>query len=282
MSLPLATSLARRRSISRSAGLLLALVLFAPALPAAAQNSQSPVDITPTNSRQAPLPPLNFTYGNDVPLSVVNTGSPGEEATIRADVQPGAGVVVIDTTSYDLLQFHFHSEAEHEIEGARAAMELHLVHRSNAGELAVVGRLIEVGDENPLLDVLFSQFPQMPGATVAISSFNLAGLLPSDLASFRYSGSLTTPPFSEPVRWNVLASPLYASQAQIDRFRALFPDGNSREVQPLNGRIVLTDVAGFAAVPEPATWAMLILGFGLIGSQLRRGHRCPVRALQPV
>ena len=33
------------------------------------------------------------------------------------------------------------------------------------------------------------------------------------------------------------------------------------------------------AVPEPATWAMFILGFGVIGSQLRR--RRPRVALRP-
>jgi len=33
------------------------------------------------------------------------------------------------------------------------------------------------------------------------------------------------------------------------------------------------------AAPEPATWAMMLLGFGLVGSQLRRRARKPVQAL---
>lgn len=33
------------------------------------------------------------------------------------------------------------------------------------------------------------------------------------------------------------------------------------------------------AAPEPATWAMMLLGFGLVGSQLRRRNRKPVQAL---
>lgn len=33
------------------------------------------------------------------------------------------------------------------------------------------------------------------------------------------------------------------------------------------------------AAPEPATWAMMLLGFGLVGSQLRRRSRRPVKAL---
>lgn len=33
------------------------------------------------------------------------------------------------------------------------------------------------------------------------------------------------------------------------------------------------------AAPEPSTWAMMLLGFGLVGSQLRRRSRKPARAL---
>lgn len=33
------------------------------------------------------------------------------------------------------------------------------------------------------------------------------------------------------------------------------------------------------AAPEPATWAMMLLGFGLVGSQLRRRSRKPAQAL---
>ncbi len=86
-------------------------------------------------------------------------------------------------------------------------------------------------------------------------------------------------------------------------FESLFPEGNTREVQPLNGRLILTDVPGFAqpwlatdalgslvpgvnieglpltadvsnvaaAVPEPETYAMLLAGLGLIGFAVRRG-----------
>ena len=32
-----------------------------------------------------------------------------------------------------------------------------------------------------------------------------------------------------------------------------------------------------AAVPEPATWALMILGFGIVGSALRRRRRAQVR-----
>lgn len=45
------------------------------------------------------------------------------------------------------------------------------------------------------------------------------------------------------MRWVVLAEPIEMSAEQIAAFQALFPEGNSREIQPLNGRTIRTDVA---------------------------------------
>ena len=40
---------------------------------------------------------------------------------------------------------------------------------------------------------------------------------------------------------------------------------------------IVTPVAVVAAVPEPATWAMFIVGFGLVGGVMRRRQRTNVR-----
>jgi carbonic anhydrase len=62
--------------------------------------------------------------------------------------------------------------------------------------------------------------------------------------SLRYSGSLTTSPFTEPVAWVVLKQPIQMSAEQIDAFHELFEEGNSREPQALNGRRVASDALG--------------------------------------
>jgi carbonic anhydrase len=49
------------------------------------------------------------------------------------------------------------------------------------------------------------------------------------------TGSLTTPPCSEGVRWHVLRTPLTVSVTQLHMFP--FPM-NARPPQPLNGRVV--------------------------------------------
>src|SRR5438094_4212945 len=128
---------------------------------------------------------------------------------------------------YDLLQFHFHTASEHLLNGQQFDMELYMAHQAINGALLVVGRFIEIGLlDNPDLAPIFSNLPQNPGDHVSVSNFDLGTLLPSNLGSFRYDGSLTTPTFSEGVKWNVLLEPLELSQMQVDAFRALFPDGN--------------------------------------------------------
>lgn len=49
-----------------------------------------------------------------------------------------------------------------------------------------------------------------------------------------------------------------------------FSAGNSFEFDSIAGRL-----AGGGAVPEPSTWAMMILGFGAIGALLRHRRRLP-------
>lgn len=72
-------------------------------------------------------------------------------------------------------------------------------------------------------------------------SHPLPRLLPDRSVATRYSGSLTTPPFTEPVAWVVLKEPIVMSAGQIEAFRELFEEGNSREPQPLHGRRVVYD-----------------------------------------
>ena len=55
---------------------------------------------------------------------------------------------------------------------------------------------------------------------------------------FRYSGSLTTPPCTEGVRWLVMQSRPGLSKRQLLAFQKALKHPNSRKVQPLNARIV--------------------------------------------
>jgi carbonic anhydrase len=270
--------------------------------------AQSPIDIRSNSTYYGNLPKLNFNLSSDTPLTVINNGSPDHESTIRANVSPGEGTLMLSGHQWNLAQFHFHTPSEHLINGRASPMEMHLVFSDAANNLLVVGRDIEQGlFKNQALAPIFSDLPKTTDETLNIEHFNLNNLLPNYLGSFRYSGSLTTPPFTEGVSWVELASPLYLSGSQINAFKSLFPEGNSREIQDLNGRIVLTDVPGFVSihgdsnpdllgtlipgleanvsvtadlsklatsVPEPSTYAMLLAGLAVISFiGLKRGAR---------
>jgi carbonic anhydrase len=240
----------------------------------AAMEAQSPINITTNNTTFVKdLDPLLFTLNSDTQLKVINNGSPGEFATAaRANVvDPGAGSVTIGGDTYRLSQFHFHTPAEHLENGYKFPMEMHLVFSDAKDNLLVVGRWVEEGSFNKALNPIFSNLPHSVTDTLTVDHFNLNALIPDNLNSFRYDGSLTTPPFSEGVKWVDLAEPLEMSAAQINAYSSLFPDGDAREVQDLNGRPIFTDVPGFAtAVPEPETYAMLLAGLCLIGVIARR------------
>jgi carbonic anhydrase len=196
--------------------------------------SQSPVDLReldPSHLRAG-----IFHFG---PTAIVlwNNGH-----TIEADYPSPAGYLV-DGARFDLVQFHFHHPSEHAWRGRRYAMELHLVHRTPSGLVGVVGVFLEErpSPDNPHLAVLWQNLPATKGIRTYLPvPFDAASLLPADRRGVRYIGSLTTPPCTEGVRWWVLDQPVAISSDQVARFAALFPD-NSRPLQPLNGRKLLSE-----------------------------------------
>jgi carbonic anhydrase len=85
---------------------------------------------------------------------------------------------------------------------------------------------------------VFTQLPaQEGGRAVLAGAFDPATLLPAERAYYAFAGSLTTPPCSEEVRWQVLKTPVEVSAGQLAAFRKLYAM-NARPVQPLNDRKV--------------------------------------------
>jgi carbonic anhydrase len=196
--------------------------------------SQSPIDIQ--GAAEADLPNLELKYA-PTPVVITNNGH-----SIQVDYAPGSSMV-LDGVRYELAQFHFHSPSEHTVNGVNAAAEMHLVHKSADGALAVVGVLIEPGVQNSRFDPIWKNLPAQAGPAQRFEqTIHVADLLPGDLRTWRYSGSLTTPPGTEGVHWNLMVEPVTVSQAQIDAFRQVM-HGNNRLVQPLNGRVIQRDTS---------------------------------------
>jgi carbonic anhydrase len=156
-------------------------------------------------------------------------------------VSPGNYLKVPEkNTNYQLLQGHFHSPSEHTVNGESFAMEIHLVHSTEEGRLAVVGVMVEEGEEDPMLNRIWSFMPEQVGEmTESPLTVFEAGVLPPTRNYFAYAGSLTTPPCTEGIKWIVLRDPLTASAEQIARFKERVGASTNRPTQPQNARMIL-------------------------------------------
>jgi carbonic anhydrase len=196
--------------------------------------TQSPIDIRDDAVKSADLPAIRFDY-KPASLKMIDNGH-----TVEINYEPGSFITVGDKR-YELLRFHFHKPSEESINGKRADMVAHLVHRSADGNLAVVAVLLESGSINPLIRTLWANLPHLKekGTETVFDtvSINAADLLPQDRGYYTFAGSLTTPPCSEGVTWFVLKGRTAISADEIARFARLYPM-NARPVQPLNGREV--------------------------------------------
>lgn len=192
---------------------------------------QSPVNIVP--SAHAGLTPLKIGYAA-APLTIGNNGH-----TIQVDYPTGS-TLEIDGRKYDLLQFHFHTPSEYAINGKRYDMEVHFVHKDNKGNLGVVGIMIEEGKENAAVANIWKNLPVNEGdkKTHDGITVNAADFFPQDKSHYLLTGSLTTPPCTEGVRWHVLKTPIQFSKEQIQKFRSIFPM-NARPIQHSHHRFVL-------------------------------------------
>jgi len=138
---------------------------------------------------------------------------------------------------YELIQFHFHAPSEHTIDGEHAPLEVHFVHKSAAGELAVIGILVEEGTHDVLWDPVIEALPAAAGDTRHVEDLDLdmSELRPLPTRYYRYAGSLTTPPCSEGVQWVVMAEKRQISSEQMAAIVSHLHH-NNRPVQPLGSR----------------------------------------------
>jgi carbonic anhydrase len=166
--------------------------------------------------------------------------------TIQVTYDEGS-TLEVDGLEFELLQYHFHSPSEHTIHGRHAPGELHLVHQSADGDLAVIGVLMRVGAHNPALALIVDNLPSEPGETVHLEhvTIDIDELLPTDKRYYRYTGSLTTPPCWEDVRWFVMVEPIELSEEQKAK-SSYGMIANNRPVQAQGGRRITIEEASGA------------------------------------
>lgn len=166
------------------------------------------------------------------------------------------------STPYDVLQFHLHTGTDHAVDGRYFGSCMHLVHKQvgGSGGLSVLGFFLE--PTNPdgigMFDDLLTEWENVPVNTEAICNVDLGGdtnsttteqqqlgggrraaeqserrlprsfnpydLIPAESTMYTYEGSLTTPPCSEIVFWNVIDTPVSISVLEYLRLTNLIID----------------------------------------------------------
>ncbi|KDP26093.1 hypothetical protein JCGZ_21126 [Jatropha curcas] len=198
---------------------------------------QSPIDLL--NKRvqtSSKLGKLHRCY-KPAPASVKNRGH-----DIAVIWKGDAGKIKINGTDYKLQQCHWHSPSEHTFNGSRYELEIHLVHESSEGKIAVIGIVYKYGRHDPFLSKLFQHIKR----TVEKEEIDLGIVNPGNIRFgsrkyYRYNGSLTTPPCTEGVIWTIVKKVRTVSREQVKALRDAVHDGfeaNARPSQPLDGRPV--------------------------------------------
>jgi len=193
---------------------------------------QSPIDIQTKDAIAESLPPLKFNYRKER-ITAINNGH-----SIQHNEEPKSFLHVGDQV-YSLEQFHVHVPSEHTIDGKHADMEIHFVHKSSSGEVAVVAAMVHADSKDPIDVPIYKELPKQVGETVVAdqATRNPVDFIPKDHSYLRYIGSFTTPPCTEGIRWIMMKNPISITPTVLAEFKELI-GGNNRPVQMLNDRQV--------------------------------------------
>ncbi|XP_058005250.1 alpha carbonic anhydrase 7-like [Hevea brasiliensis] len=199
---------------------------------------QSPINLQDEKAEEVSyLGKLNRTY-RPSNATLKNSGH-----DMELEWENGAGTLEINGIEYVLKQCHWHTPSEHTIDGRNFSLELHMVHESQDGKIAVVGILYTIGSPDSFLSSLTEHLRLVAGPKEAETVVGIVN--PNDIETgtkyYRYMGSLTTPPCTENVTWTVIKKLRTVTIEQVGLLRVAvhYESGtNARPIQPTNGRLV--------------------------------------------
>jgi carbonic anhydrase len=244
----------------------------------ASGQEQSPINVV-THAAVKTTMPVIATYMHTAALvsDGLNSSIHGGVRIDRytADVLVGSssdrGYSMIAGSKYNFYQVQWHTPSENTIDGQSFAMEAQFVHqlddvalRGTYHRLAVIALMLELGTEHQctsrksLLDGFWATFPDAKGvAEYASQTPNFNQKLHEELAQgyYHWYGSLTTPPCTEGVSWNLAKARGKVCQQQVDKLREALATTqervgfNNRLAQPMNHRAVAVMEGGNPRAP---------------------------------
>jgi len=244
-------------------------------------HEQSPINVVTNDAQIAAVPNIQ-THIDASPAYLKNTGhglqlfetspalhawDPASETDISVEENGDKGHSMIGSSKFNFYQVHWHTPSENTVNGNFFAMEAHYVHQLDDASLigtyhrlAVIAVLYELDSEcNTFLDEFWAEFAitkgvsEYTGTTLDLNEKLTAGLAEG---YYHWYGSLTTPPCTEGVSWNLLKVTEKVCQRQVDTLREALQNTqhvnfNNRVTQPLHHRIV-TEMTPDMTPPTPA------------------------------
>ncbi|ALF60650.1 carbonic anhydrase [Psychrobacter urativorans] len=193
---------------------------------------QSPINIKNVTTTTTNVPTID--YSKSVSLNIHDNGH-----TVVYTPTTHNNAITLNNERFELKQFHYHTPSEHQFGNQNYPAELHFVHANSAGNLAVVGVMLQQGKANDVMRVLLNGTQQSAANKTAFTTSNvdLSALISAMPTFYHYAGSLTTPPCSEKVQWYVSKQPLELAGDQLAILSHLY-EGNNRPVQSQGSRVV--------------------------------------------
>jgi carbonic anhydrase len=140
----------------------------------------------------------------------------------------------------------FHSPSEHKLDGKSFDMEMQVIHKDTAGNMAGLSVLMQVSNKIPkdnfyIKNVFGHFFENLPklGNKRRVESLNLKWILNDKMTKHyvTYHGSLTQPPCTEGMEWFVLGRPWLIEKKWLDSFKKVIVTPNIRPEQPRSERL---------------------------------------------
>ncbi|CAD6265211.1 unnamed protein product [Miscanthus lutarioriparius] len=193
---------------------------------------QSPIDLSHERAKLVQSLGYLKTSYRPAQATIVNSGH-----DVMVSFKGDAGSLVINGTTYNLKQLHWHTPSEHTIDGRRYDLELHLVHQTSANKTAVIGILYEIGAiKDPFLLWLEPSIRSIENTKDQPKDIGVVdpnGACGIGSVYYRYMGSLTTPPCTEEVVWTVVNKISPVGKDQVKLLRDALQDGNTMNARPL-------------------------------------------------
>lgn len=202
---------------------------------------QSPIALSLAKSVRGDFPAFDFDNYEELlkDAEIVNNGHTVKIHKFSNDHRVNKGCLEDDT--YELFQMHFHWNSEHEIEGLKYPLELHLVHVNIAygniteavkheDGIAVFAVLFHVShkENDEIAKILENIKDICESENVGISKplkhpFAVKDLMPDNPNDeyFNYEGSLTTPDCAENIEWIVYKDTLPITLDQVKAFKTI-------------------------------------------------------------